>query len=503
MKIQGKIFYCLFTIVLFLIVIILFTYNASTKVSFFRNRSAAVENRLLAGTALRAQVRNQLLETFDVLYVSGIKKNEERINQGKEEIRKRIADLETNLTDEGNNGDYKSDIEEIKKSYAALQSMLDQAVSLIKENHTDEARKILTEARENKFQKYFLTKITGVIEKETQVSQLESRNLEQSITWLQQRLILSATVALILSLLLSTFIARSIGLRLAGIEKAAQRIASGDFDIALPTTGKDEVSTLSVAINKMAASLLEAKNQILKQQELLVVSSKMSSLGEMAGGIAHEINTPLAVIGLRAGLLEQTAQSKDFEQNGRKTVAESTAIILKTTARIAKTIAGLRAFARDGTSDPFQESDVRVVIQDSIDLCGEKFRDKGINLQVIMPEEELLFSCRATQISQVILNLLSNSYDATAELDERWIKVEARDLGQNIEISVTDSGKGIPASIRSKITQPFFTTKDVDKGTGLGLSISRGIILDHQGRFYLDEEHTNTRFVIVLPKLQS
>lgn len=501
MKIQWKIFYCLFAIVLFVLLVGAFAYNATTKVSYFRERLLAVEGRLLSATYLRAQVRNQLLDTFDVLYVSGLENNEDRINKGKEEVLKKIVILEKALTQAGSvDATYRADLDDVVSSYTTLQGSLDHGVALFKSGKTKEAQKILIDARENKFHKGFIEKITAIINKEAQVSALEAKNLEQSITWLQRVLLFSAGASVLLSLLLSTIISRSIGRRLAGIEKAAQRISSGDFNISLTTTGNDEVSTLSQAINKMAASLLEAKNQIVKQQELLVLNSKMSSLGEMATGIAHEINTPLAVIALRVALLKEACNAENFAVSGRKVVIDACAIIERTTHRIAKIITGLRAFARDGISDPFQPADIQSIIDDTLDLCGERFRSSGVDLQVKMPESKLFLSCRATQISQVLLNLLSNSFDAIEELSQKWIKIEVLDLNDEIELSVTDSGHGIAPAIRSKLAQPFFTTKDVGKGTGLGLSISRGIVMDHGGRLFLDEQSENTRFVIVLPK---
>lgn len=503
MKIQWKIFYCLFAIVLFVLLVGVFAYNATTKVSYFRDRSLAVEGRLLSATYLRAQVRNQLLETFDVLYVSGIEKHEERINKGKEEVLKKLVLLEKALTESGAvDAIYQTDLEDVVNSYTTLQSSLDHGVALFKSGKTKEAQKVLIDARENKFDKGFIEKITAIINKEAQVSAVESKNLEQSINWLQRVLLFSAGASVLLSLLLSTIVSRSIGRRLAGIEKAAQRISSGDFNISLTANGNDEISTLSEAINKMAASLQEAKTQIVKQQELLILNSKMSSLGEMASGIAHEINTPLAVIALRVVLLKEACNAENFAVVGRKMVMDACTIIERTTHRIAKIITGLRAFARDGASDPFQYTDIQSIIDDTLDLCGEKFRSSGVDLQLEVPERKLFLSCRSTQISQVLLNLLSNSFDAIETSEQKWIKIKALDLGEEIELSVADSGQGIAPAIRSKLAQPFFTTKDVGKGTGLGLSISRGIVMDHGGRLFLDEQSENTRFVIVLPKNQ-
>lgn len=185
MKIQWKIFYCLFAIVLFVLLVGAVTYDATAKVSYFRERALAVEGRLLSATFLRAQVRNQLLETFDVLFVSGIEKNEDRITKGKESIQQKLATLEKTLTAAGVvDSAYKTDLEEVISSYTALQSSLDRGVLLIKSGKMKEARQVLIDAHKNKFQKGFIEKISAIIKKEAQVSAAESKNLGRSINLL-------------------------------------------------------------------------------------------------------------------------------------------------------------------------------------------------------------------------------------------------------------------------------------------------------------------------------
>lgn len=500
MKIQWKIFYCLLTIVLFLLVVVAVTYKATTQVSYFRDRSAAVEERLLSATGLRAQIRNQLLETFDVLYVAGIDQHEKRMDEGKAGIQQRFAELQSAFFKNGFDQTHQEDLFLLENSYQALQKELDAGVALVKAGKMQEARRVFRVARDTKFDKDFIRSITLIIDKESQTSKTESANLERSIRQLQKILLSSAAASVVLALVLSSIIAGAIGRRLAGIEKAALKISSGDFNISLPTHGKDEVATLSMAMNKMAVSLADAKSQILKQQEVLIASSKMSSLGEMATGIAHEINTPLAVISLRAALLKEAANSETFAVSGRKIVADTAEIMLRTIDRIARIITGLRAFARDGIADPMEEVALQTVVRDTLDLCGEKFRENGVDLQLQLPPEDVTVTCRATQISQVLLNLLNNSFDAVQELREKWIKIEVQDFGNKVEFSVTDSGHGIAPAVRAKLAQPFFTTKDVGKGTGLGLSISRGIVMDHGGQLVLDEQCPNTRFIVILPK---
>ena len=106
------------------------------------------------------------------------------------------------------------------------------------------------------------------------------------------------------------------------------------------------------------------------------------------------------------------------------------------------------------------------------------------------------------QISQVLLNLFNNSFDAIENSDTKWIKHEVVYLENFARLEISDSGSGIQKALADKIMQPFFTTKPIGKGTGLGLSISRSIIEEHGGKFFLDETCPNTKFIIELPYFQ-
>jgi C4-dicarboxylate-specific signal transduction histidine kinase len=177
-------------------------------------------------------------------------------------------------------------------------------------------------------------------------------------------------------------------------------------------------------------------------------------------------------------------------------------VIGDTADRIAKIVSGLRTFSRSGAQDPLVPSAVRTIVDDSIALCGERFRIDNVELQLGEVEPELAILCRSVEISQVLVNLLNNAYDAVKELAEpRWVRIDASAAGPDaVAITVTDAGRGIPASIREKIFQPFFTTKDVGSGTGLGLSVSLGIVRNHGGELAIDTAAEHTRFVIRLPR---
>ncbi|RYZ66100.1 MAG: HAMP domain-containing histidine kinase, partial [Proteobacteria bacterium] len=134
-------------------------------------------------------------------------------------------------------------------------------------------------------------------------------------------------------------------------------------------------------------------------------------------------------------------------------------------------------------------------------LCREKFRYKGVDLRVgAIPDVNLI--CRPTELSQVLLNLLNNAFDAVEEAEanqsQRWVQVAVRVEGEWVSLTVTDSGTGIPETVASRMLEPFYTTKELGKGTGLGLSISKGIVETHGGQLYYDRSNPNTSFVVEL-----
>lgn len=235
-----------------------------------------------------------------------------------------------------------------------------------------------------------------------------------------------------------------------------------------------------------------AEDALKKHHEQLVISAKLSSLGEMAAGVAHEINNPLSII---YGLSSQTKRKHDAGTLDPEILGRNLATILTTTERIAKIVKGLRTFSRDATDDPMEIAAVSQIIEDTLELCREKFHIHSIDLRVDC-DPSLFILCRPSQMSQVLMNLLGNAHDAIENDPEKWVEIRAVKNKSLLELSVKDSGKGILRDIVAKMMQPFFTTKETGKGTGLGLSISRGIVEAHNGQLYYDENCPNTRFVV-------
>ena len=244
--------------------------------------------------------------------------------------------------------------------------------------------------------------------------------------------------------------------------------------------------------------LKQAQNEIINNQMNLATASKLTSLGEMASGIAHEVNNPLAII---QGKVFQV--SKILKSEGKlEPVQEHLSKIDETIFRIQKIIRGLRAFSRQAENDPFESACLKTIIADTMDLCGQKLAKSNIVVTIDL-EPELKLDCRPGQISQILMNLLQNSSEAISECEFKRIDIKAYGKDSKIILKVFDSGPGIAPHIQQKIMQPFFTTKEVGKGTGLGLSISMGIAKQHYGSLYLDATSYRTCFVLELPADQN
>ena len=232
-----------------------------------------------------------------------------------------------------------------------------------------------------------------------------------------------------------------------------------------------------------------------EQEQLLANASKLSALGEMAGGIAHEINNPLSIIMGKAKVLSDMAATNILTPE--KLIAD-VAKIEATAKRISAIVNGLRTLSRTADRDPIEPISISNLIHETLELCQHRFRNHDTLLSVT-PFSDTILNCRPAQIVQILVNLLNNSFDSVQERQEKWVRIDVTSDATVMEIAVTDSGDGIAPEILEKLMQPFFSTKPKGKGTGLGLSISRRIAEQHGGTLEYDPASPKTRFVIHLP----
>lgn len=229
----------------------------------------------------------------------------------------------------------------------------------------------------------------------------------------------------------------------------------------------------------------------------LAQSSRLSLLGEMASGVAHEINNPLSVIINSIMILKKNVENHTLTDQMLMKYIEK---IENTTFRITKIINGLRSFSRDGANDQFVEVSLTKIISETLDLATEKIKKNDIDLRYQAPQGAYMINGSEVQLGQVILNLVSNAIDAIETEPEKWIQIEVVDGLDKFFVKIINSGPRISKDLVNKIMQPFFTTKPVGKGTGLGLSISYGIMQKHKGTLSVDLNHTNTCFVLEFSK---
>jgi len=225
-----------------------------------------------------------------------------------------------------------------------------------------------------------------------------------------------------------------------------------------------------------------------------IQASKLATLGEMAAGIAHEINNPLAIIHGFAELLPDLVRDGDDAR-----AREAARAIADATGRATQIVYGLRKFAREPDPSGVSEVPIRSVVEDAVGLCRARMVNHGVELSVAC-DTEARVSCSDVELAQVLINLLNNAFHAAIQEPDPWIAVEVSADDGTVEVRVRDSGPGLAPGIRDLAFQPFFTTKPPGQGTGLGLSISRGITEGLGGALLLDESAPSTCFVVRLPR---
>ncbi len=268
------------------------------------------------------------------------------------------------------------------------------------------------------------------------------------------------------------------------------------YTTIVPFLNEEQKPYQFVAIRQDITAIKELQKTITEQHAQMVSASRLSAIGEMAAAITHEINNPLGVV---LGRCEMITKELNAGRLNKDFLLRNIEAIEKTGTRIEKIVNSMRLLARHGDEESFTKVNIDEIINDTLDLCSQRFENNGILLTVEVANKKTELFCIPHQIVQILVNLLNNAYDVVIDATEKWVKILVRQTGNFLEIEISDSGAGVSDENIKKLFQPFFSTKRSRYGTGLGLSVSKSIAIKHKGDLSLDESAKNTTFKLTLP----
>ena len=304
------------------------------------------------------------------------------------------------------------------------------------------------------------------------------------------------------------------------LSRASKDIAEGRLEQHVPVRTGDEVGELSESFNRMIDDLIryrediehwnqtleervaERTQQLAEAQAKLIQSTKLAAVGELAAGIAHELNNPLAGIYAFLQVFAKTLRSRsirELDEEEARSFEENLVHVEREIQRCKSTIGSLLTFARVSEKQ-FMRIDLNKVIMDTLAFTKSNLEKGNIEVETHLAENLPQVKGDFNELQQVFLNIIVNARNAMPEGGRLVVATSSASDDHTVKVSFSDTGEGIKPENLEKIFDPFFTTRDPGEGTGLGLSISYGIIKDHEGEILVKSEPgIGSTFTIVLP----
>jgi len=320
---------------------------------------------------------------------------------------------------------------------------------------------------------------------------VKQASFQRLLNSFNQRILLVALGTILLTIIITTPVSRAITRPLNQLKvlvTANRQVAEGDMSARVPVLSGGEVGLLENSFNSMLDTL-----QITQDQ--LVQSEKLASLGQLAAGVAHELNNPLGTILLYSDILRK-------ELDPDSTYRTDIEIIVNETKRCKAIVSALLEFARQNKVVA-QPTEINSLINNVAEMALKHHQTSGIEISYELDLDLPIIQADPSQLYQALVNLVDNAIDAMPGGGKITLRTRNRPTGM-ITFEIEDTGEGIPAENIGKLFTPFFTTKPMGKGTGMGLAITYGIIKLHRGQINVRSEiNKGTRFTIQLPiKLQ-
>ena len=331
-------------------------------------------------------------------------------------------------------------------------------------------------------------KVLGVLDISMSLDDVD-RDMQAS----QQRLLLFGVVAIAaVSLMIYLLVNRMVLTPVNEIVAATRKVAAGDLQYKIALAKRDEIGILANSFNEMTQKLSEAQRQVYQSQ-------KLAAVGQLAAGVAHEINNPLTgVLSYSSFLLKRAEDKPEFK--------EDLEVIVRETQRCRGIVKGLLDFARQSPPEK-RPSDINEIVDRAVRIVQTQLATHHVELRRNGRADLPMVQADANQIQQVIVNLLLNANDAIGDgggtvavtTDFNMAGGATQTHATEVEIRVSDTGCGIPPGNLQRIFDPFFSTKG-PKGTGLGLAVAWGIIEKHNGHIEVDSTvGKGTTFRVLLP----
>lgn len=363
----------------------------------------------------------------------------------------------------------------------------------------------------------------------------DTRQLIRNLSFAFLSMITIVIIFLVITILIgSNLIVKPINELISGLKQ----FEKSDNLVQLPINNSTEIGVLTNAFNEMSYKIFQAKkdlknkikelesanSEIKDTQTKLVHSAKMTSLGQLVAGVAHELNNPIGFIYSNTShlkdyseklfkIIDETEKNPDLSSKIKKDldyeyIKIDLPRLIKScqdgAQRTRDIVLGLRNFSRLDEAQ-LKEIDICNAIDNTLDLLKGEIKNRIKIHKQYEPVPRV--QCYASQINQVLMNILSNAIQAISGQGQIWISVLPIKAGVSssgkVQISIQDSGSGMEQKVMEKIFEPFYTTKSIGQGTGLGLSISYGIIENHGGDIQVrSQKGIGTEFMITIPVSQ-
>ncbi|MFH1230480.1 MAG: cache domain-containing protein [Planctomycetota bacterium] len=320
-------------------------------------------------------------------------------------------------------------------------------------------------------------------------------DMKRETIWL---LISITIIGVIVALIVSYFLAKSITEPIHHLALASQELAKGDFNQEVDVKSKDEIGELGNAFNFMISSIKERDEKLRQHtQQVVVRSERLAMIGQLAAGVAHEINNPLAGLRTYVKLINKEISDLGIPEGS---FPKYLSLMERETIRCSEVVRNLLNFARQ-TDTRLQLVDINHILNEALSFIEHQIIMLDIKVEKnfgTLPQTVADFS----QLQQVFMNIILNACESMTTKGQLLLSANYLELVNQIEIKIQDTGSGIPPEILPRIFEPFFTTKK--KGTGLGLSVAYGIISQHKGTIEVNSTvGVGTTFIIKLPVQQS